>query len=166
MVWFHSCEVWEQAKLIYNDQKWSGNAWSGVRVGGWLPRDRRELSEVTLCAVLCRVQLCDYSPPGSSVHKIFQARNPEWGAIPFSWGSSWVRGQTYVSCVSCIGRQILCHWVTWEALLKWWKHSILTEVTVAREFTGVKTCQAKKKQNLSSSTLKTHAFYDICTKLN
>ena len=26
----------------------------------------------------------DYSPPGSSVHRIFQARELEWGAIAFS----------------------------------------------------------------------------------
>ena len=26
----------------------------------------------------------DFSPPGSSVHEIFQARAPEWGAIAFS----------------------------------------------------------------------------------
>ena len=31
----------------------------------------------------------DCSPPGSSVHKIFQARILEWVAIPFSKGSSW-----------------------------------------------------------------------------
>ena len=29
------------------------------------------------------------SPPGSSVHEIFQARTLEWIAIPFSRGSSW-----------------------------------------------------------------------------
>ena len=36
----------------------------------------------------------DYSPPGSSVHGIFQARILEWVAIPFSKGSSWPRDQT------------------------------------------------------------------------
>ena len=30
--------------------------------------------------------LMDYSLPGSSVHGIFQARVPEWGAIAFSEG--------------------------------------------------------------------------------
>ena len=29
----------------------------------------------------------DYSPPGSPVHGIFQARVPEWGAIAFFWQS-------------------------------------------------------------------------------
>ena len=31
----------------------------------------------------------DCSPPGSSVHRILQARILEWAAIPFSWGSPW-----------------------------------------------------------------------------
>ena len=41
---------------------------------------------------LSRVQLCypvEYSPPGSSVHGIFQARILEWVAISFSRGSSY-----------------------------------------------------------------------------
>ena len=51
----------------------------------------------------------DYSPPGSSVHGIFQTRILEWVAISFSRGSSQLRDRTWVSCVSCTGRQILCH---------------------------------------------------------
>ena len=40
-------------------------------------------SEVTqLCPTLC--DLIDDSPPGSSIHGIFQARVLEWGAIAFS----------------------------------------------------------------------------------
>ena len=62
------------------------------------------------------VQLfCDpnCSLPGSSVHGIFQARMLEWVAISFSRRTSWARDQTQGSC---IGRQILYHWATWEAL--------------------------------------------------
>ena len=44
----------------------------------------------------------DWSPPGSSVLGIFQARVLEWVAIAFS--------------VSCIDRQILYHWATREAI--------------------------------------------------
>ena len=46
----------------------------------------------TLLLLLSRfssVQLCDPidgSPPGSSIHGIFQARVLEWGAIAFSGG--------------------------------------------------------------------------------
>ena len=39
----------------------------------------------------------DYSPPGSSVHGILQARILEWVAIFFSMGSSQPRDQTQVS---------------------------------------------------------------------
>ena len=55
----------------------------------------------------------DYCPPGSSFHGIFQARILEWSAISSSRGSSQLRDWT---CVSCIGRQILYHWATREAL--------------------------------------------------
>ena len=45
----------------------------------------------------------DCSPPGSSVHGIFQARILEWIAISFCGGSSRPRDQTYGSChISCI----------------------------------------------------------------
>ena len=54
----------------------------------------------------------DRSPPGSSVHGIFQARTLEWVAISSTRGSSQPRNRT---CISCIGRQILYYWATWEA---------------------------------------------------
>ena len=46
--------------------------------------------KIKLVAQSC-LTLCDpmnYSPPGSSVHGILQARILEWVAIPFSRGSS------------------------------------------------------------------------------
>ena len=43
----------------------------------------------------------DCSPPGSSVHGISQVRILEWVVISYSRGSSWLRDQTHVSCVSC-----------------------------------------------------------------
>ena len=42
----------------------------------------------------------DYSPSGSSVHEIFQARILEWVTISFSRGSSQPRTQTQVSCTA------------------------------------------------------------------
>ena len=41
-----------------------------------------------------------YSPPGSSVHGILQARILEWIAIPCSRLSSWPRDWTHGSCIS------------------------------------------------------------------
>ena len=58
-------------------------------------------SENVLVAQSC-LTLCDpmdYSPPGSSVHGILQARILEWVAISFSRGSSQPRDQTGISCI-------------------------------------------------------------------
>ena len=49
----------------------------------------------------------DCSPPGSSVHRILQARILEWVAISYSRGCSWPRDQTRVSWVSCFGQRVL-----------------------------------------------------------
>ena len=72
----------------------------------------------TCAQLLSHVQLCDSmdcSQPGSSVHGILQPRILEWVAMPSSRGSSWSRDLTHVSCVSCVGKQILYQWATWEA---------------------------------------------------
>ena len=53
--------------------------------------------------------MADYSPEGSSVHGILQARILEWVAVSLSRGSSQPRDQTLVSWV---GRWILYHWAT------------------------------------------------------
>ena len=56
----------------------------------------------------------DYTPPsGSSVLRILQVRILEWVAIPFSRGSSWPRGRTWVSCTA--GR-FFTLWTTREAI--------------------------------------------------
>ena len=72
-----------------------------------------------VCDELCLVtkscpSLCvpmDCSPPGSSVHRILQARTLEWVAISSSKVSSQLRDRTYISYV---GRQILYHRATWD----------------------------------------------------
>ena len=51
--------------------------------------------------------LLSCSPPGFSVHGISQEGRLKWIAISFSRGSSQPRDQTCVSCISCIGRQVL-----------------------------------------------------------
>ena len=52
----------------------------------------------------------DCSLPDSPVHGIFQVRILGWIAISCSRGSSQPKDQTHISCISCIGRQILYHW--------------------------------------------------------
>ena len=50
------------------------------------------------CPTLCDPMNCN--SPGSSVHKILQARILQWVAMPFSGGSSQPRGWTWVSCMA------------------------------------------------------------------
>ena len=52
-------------------------------------------SVAKLCLTLCEPMDC--SPPGSSVHGIFQTRILEWVAITFSRGSSQPRDLTHIS---------------------------------------------------------------------
>ena len=58
----------------------------------------------------------DCSLPGSSVHGISHVRIQECVAISFSRGSSQPRDRNHISCISHIGRWILYHWATREAL--------------------------------------------------
>ena len=73
------------------------------------------LQKVTCTERMCAhsyLTLCnpmDCSPPGSSVHGIFQVIILEWVAITYSRGSSSFRDQNCVSLVSHISRQILYH---------------------------------------------------------
>ena len=64
--------------------------------------DKRGSTVKVLVAQLCPT-LCDpmdYNPPGSWVHGIFQARIPEWVAIPFSSRPSQPRDRTWVSHIA------------------------------------------------------------------
>ena len=75
-----------------------------------------------MCVLRCSVNSfdpMDCSLPGSFVRGILQTRILEWVATSFSRGSSQPRNGT---CISCIGRQILYHWATWEALTEWHFH--------------------------------------------
>ena len=66
-----------------------------------------------MCACLVAQTLCnplDYSPPGSSVHGILQARILLWLAISFSTGSSRPKDRTRVSCVSCTAGGFFTRW--------------------------------------------------------
>ena len=65
------------------------------------------------CPALCNPMDC--SPPGSTVHGIFQAIILEWIVISSSRASSGPRDWI---CISCFGWQILYHWDTWEAKQK------------------------------------------------
>ena len=68
------------------------------------------------CPTLCN--LMDYSPPGSSIHGILQARILQWVAIPFPRGSFWPRNWTPVSYIA--GKYFTI-WATREAQNGWRK---------------------------------------------
>ena len=80
--------------------------WSGISI-----------SFRILCPIICDPMDC--SLPGSSVHRILQARILEWVAIPFSQGSSWPRDQTQVSCIA---DKVFTIWATRKAYhcKEWW----------------------------------------------
>ena len=61
------------------------------------------------------LQAVDCNLPGPFVRGIFQAKVLGWVAISSSSGSSQPRDQTWVFCM---GRQILYHCATWEALCR------------------------------------------------
>ena len=68
---------------------------SQFRCKGTESQSFKVLQQITtqFCTTLCDPM--DYSPPGSSVCGIFQARILEWVAIPFFRGSSWPRDRTW-----------------------------------------------------------------------
>ena len=57
----------------------------------------KEIEVSQSCPTLC--DPVDYSPPGSSIHGIFQARMLKWVAMPSCRGCSQPRDQTWVSCI-------------------------------------------------------------------
>ena len=74
--------------------------------------------KVKSCSTLCDSMDC--SPPGSSIHGIFQARVLEWAAISFSRGSSQTRDWAQASCTA--GFTV---WATREALKSFNPHDHL-----------------------------------------
>ena len=75
---------------------------------GWGWRGQSDVTQS--CPILC--DPVGRSPPGFSIHGIFQARVLEWVAISFSRRSSRPRDWTWVSCIA--GRRFTL-WATREA---------------------------------------------------
>ena len=78
----------------------------------WIFLTWRAVCKSNLCCAQWCLTLCsplDRSPPGSSVHGIFQTRILAGVAIPSCRGPSHPREGTPVSCISCTGRRVLYH---------------------------------------------------------
>ena len=89
----------------------------------------RECMYVCVCVSHTLWDSMDWNLPCSIVYGIFQVAILEHVAISSSRGSSWHRDQTYVSCVSCIGRWVLYNYVTWETPYKKrmkWSRSVVS----------------------------------------
>ena len=76
-----------------------------------VPVGQTQINHQCVCVLVAQWQR-GCSPPGSSVHGIFQARILEWVAMPSSRGSSHPRDQTQVFCIA--GR-FFTLWTTTEA---------------------------------------------------
>ena len=144
-------------------------------------------SEVAqLYPTLCYPIEC--SPPGSSVHGIFQARALEWVAISFSRGSSQPRDRTLVSCIASRRFTI---WATREAPrtvdagiltsnnesrvlerspdMGNFKFSLLTHMGIevritdlSSEHLGIRTCKALQKWQLLLNMVEFCTFFPFC----
>ena len=99
----HFYKVLPQCKVVSRKS-------TGVIVWNTVSLDRMTkwwISVCVSCSVMSNSVTPWISPPGSSVHRILLAIILEWVAIPFFRGSSWLRDQTCISYVSCIGRWVL-----------------------------------------------------------
>ena len=120
----------------------------------------------SMCSVAqSRPILCDPRdciPPVSSMHGILQATILEWVVISFPRGSSWLRDRT---CVSCIGKQILYHWATWEAPRK--EH---TQATLVQHRRGISNSGLvptwKESAKNTVERLLANLLYDFATLLS
>ena len=90
--WKKECERWGETRRTERPEKPASRLCWALPGADALP---------SLCDPM------DCSPPGSSVHGVFQARELEWFVTSSSRGSSWPTDRTSTSWVSCIGRQIL-----------------------------------------------------------
>ena len=113
--WFSSESIKYMLLMKQHDVKWSG-------VQARETDDEVGYKGVCVCSVMSdslRPVNCippmGCSPPGSSVHGIFQARRLEWVAISFSRGIK-PRDQTQASCGSWTAGRFFTIWATREAL--------------------------------------------------
>ena len=109
---FNECESWEKTtNCTCNGHLWF-TKYCFSCIDGWKIHVHCMLMHVQLCLTLCNPM--DYSPPGSPCMEF--SRQEYWSESPFHPpGDLPDPGIKPVSPVSCIGRRILYHWVTWEA---------------------------------------------------
>ena len=96
------------------------------------------LCVVRFCSQMLRCNPMNCSPPGSSVHRISQARTLEWVAISFLRGSSRPRHWTCISYLFCIGRWVFTTSTTWEVCISYISCCILPDIYMREKGQGGK----------------------------
>ena len=91
---------WHNSSQLGNKPAFQTETSSSLIVSSNWERIGCQLGQSVTQLYLALCDLMDYSPPGSSVHGISQARIPEWVAILFSRVSSPPRDRTQVSCTT------------------------------------------------------------------
>ena len=110
------------------------------------------------------------------------SRQAYWSgfAISYSRGSSWPRDWTCISCIFCIGRQILYHCTTWETLrtstesynpsviilsdsLQWTHSGFLYHIYSSISFKSLKHGFLWKSSTKSSRLHQDQSFYSLST---
>ena len=130
-------------------------------------KEKKESEVAQSCLILCNPMDC--SPPGFSIHGIFQARVLEWVAISFSRGSSQPRNWTRVSCIA--GRHFTI-WATRESVLwiRWPKDwSFSFSISSSNEYSGLISfrmdcldllaVQGTLKRVFSNTIIEKHQFF-------
>ena len=85
----------------------SAQCYEAAWMGGEYGEERLPAKLLQSCLTLCNPMY--YSPPGSSVHGILQARILEdWHFL--LQGIFTIQDQILISCISCIGRWVLYHY--------------------------------------------------------
>ena len=135
-----------------------GRVWSGPKQRHKAAGDRERRSyegdgELGSLFLLSRWDPNNCSPPGSSVHGIFQARILKWVAISFSRGSFWPRGRTRISCIA--GR-----FFTDEPLGKPWARTMINHYFTNHYMSGRWVTSL-----ISSHTDSSHSFYRLRKRL-
>ena len=117
-----------------------------------LPKSPDLVGESVSCSVISDSLwphgLC--SPPGSSVHVIFQARILEWVAISYSRGSAWPRDWSWVSCTAGIFFTIYLVKQTFSYLSKPYKCTLkkLQSLFILTENKEILTCDFSLRESL------------------
>ena len=113
-----------------------------------------------MCCAVLSLTLCDpldCSPPGFSVHGVFQARTLEWVAMPSSRGSSQPRDWTQVTCIA--GR-FFTVWASREA-----QYTIKYSIKYILYICTHTHTQFKEKGELYPTVLLCLRFYPISVSL-